>query len=268
MNAISSISEASNLISCRIMLLLLHLLSAILVDWNGTHLNKAAATTPQKSQKPPRNELQITYPKRINSQALAQQIAFPMFMDMRADDITYHHSVADESEFENPCYNFTAFGEEFTIQLTPDLDLVAPSYKAMFDNQTDDVDVEFIKTGVLRNCYYRGVLLGYPDSQVALSICNSLTGSIYTDHFHFFIEPMSKDVNENRHIVHRTRKTSSGKSNRGKSCGIDEERNEDRYRETFSKHYKVRIFQFFIFLVMAFLLYFEYIFFLITFLNI
>ena len=222
------------------MLLLLHLLSVILVDCTSTHLNKAAAVAaaPQKSQKPPQNELQITHPKRINSQALAQQIAFPMFMDMRRadDDITYQQ----QSEFANPCYNFTAFGEQFTIQLTPDPDLVAPSYKAIFDNQTDDVDVDFIKKGALRNCYYRGVLLGYPDSQVAMSICNSLTGSIYTDHFHFFIEPMSKDDDENRHIVHRTRNTSSGKTNRGKSCGTDEKRNEDRYRETFSKPYKVR----------------------------
>ena len=148
------------------------------------------------------------------------------------------------SEFQNPVFNISAFGQQLVIRLTPDEDLVSPSYTTAytFRNRTSD-ESEILKQAMLRNCYYKGVVLGFPESQVALSVCNSLTGSVYTDQFHFFIEPAIESHSEVSddslpHLIHRTRMEDEDMSVDKGECGVNDKKHTRQYQETFKQHGK------------------------------
>ena len=148
------------------------------------------------------------------------------------------------SEFQNPVFNISAFGQQLLIRLTPDEDLVSPSYTTAytFRNRTSD-ESEILKQAMLRNCYYKGFVLGFPESQVALSVCNSLTGSVYTDQFHFFIEPAIESHSEISddslpHLIHRTRMEDEDMSVDKGECGVNDKKHARQYQETFKQHGK------------------------------
>ncbi len=125
----------------------------------------------------------------------------------RADEASLHfrrrRSIADVSrdsededeEFRHPVYNITAFGRQMIIVLERDEKLVSPALTVSYTSSAPNVSCNITnpKRFPVKNCFYKGYVLDEEESSsVAMSICDSLIGSISTARFHYFIEPLKQ----------------------------------------------------------------------------
>ena len=152
------------------------------------------------------------------------------------------HISSDDDEFQNPVYKINAFGEDLILRLHLDEHLIAPSYTTSF-SWKNKTETDLPKQGLLRKCFYKGIVAGKPTSQVAVSICDSMTGSVYTDDHIYFISPLEKDSKHSQtektaslHTIQR--RSISGKKKRStsaavSSCGVIDARHRRRYEQTF-----------------------------------
>uniref|UniRef100_A0A671NZW5 ADAM metallopeptidase with thrombospondin type 1 motif, 15b n=1 Tax=Sinocyclocheilus anshuiensis TaxID=1608454 RepID=A0A671NZW5_9TELE len=111
--------------------------------------------------------------------------------------------VAKRSE-EQPSFRLTAFGRNFTLNLTPDSTFISPALKVY-------------QTGaeLLKGCFYTGVVDSNEDSIVSVSLCHGILGSFITDGKEYLIEPKlfglgtSGKLTEQLHVIKRRRFTKS-----------------------------------------------------------
>ena len=151
-------------------------------------------------------------------------------------------SASSDEEFRNPVYKINAFGEEMLLRLHPDDKLVAPSYTTSYSWKNQST----INTPFLKKCFYKGVVVGRPSSLASLSLCDGMTGSVYTDDYIYSIAPeqMNKEIPKNfgqsetsiphsiqRRSVSRSQKRSS--SDHGSSCGVNDDRHRRKYLQTY-----------------------------------
>ena len=154
--------------------------------------------------------------------------------------ISHDSFETSNEEFETPVYKINAFGKEMILRLYPDDHLIAPSFTTSFSWKNLS-----LSNTALKKCFYKGRVSDQPSSQVTVSICDGLTGSIYTDDHIYFIEPTQKNEkdfqtgNENPipHSIQR-RSISSGHEKRsvnahGSSCGVNDARHRRRYLQTY-----------------------------------
>jgi len=165
-----------------------------------------------------------------------QSVALSHFRSRRS--ISEDSSESSDDEFQTPTYKINAFGEEMVLRLRPDDNLVAPAYTTTYSwkNQT-------LTGSALRKCFYKGLVVGQPTSQVAVSICDGMTGSIYTDDHIYFIAPVQKNAKDSQvresSIYHSVQRRSiSNRSKRsinthGSSCGVKDARHWRRYLLTY-----------------------------------
>uniref|UniRef100_H2ZNU0 Peptidase M12B domain-containing protein n=1 Tax=Ciona savignyi TaxID=51511 RepID=H2ZNU0_CIOSA len=132
-----------------------------------------------------------------------------------------------------------AFGRDLLVRLTKDEALVAPSFTTSYSYKNQTIkELDTSHQPLLRHCFYKGKVVGEPSSQVALSICDSLTGSIYTDEYHYMIKPVTKSGQEEAsvkfHSVQR-RSVGGGRSSQHQTphCGVRDARHTSTYQKTF-----------------------------------
>eukprot|EP00059_Ciona_intestinalis_P001979 XP_002121984.1 A disintegrin and metalloproteinase with thrombospondin motifs 4 [Ciona intestinalis] len=151
-------------------------------------------------------------------------------------ETTSKHTV-HEDEFTRPVYKIPAFGKDLLVRLEKDNSLVAPSFTTSYSYSNETVnDMNTFKQPLLRHCFYKGTVLGEPESQVALSICDSLTGSIYTDSAHYMIKP-TKNAHLPNKAYHSVHKRSVGRwrpeIEETPHCGVRDTKHESTYEKTF-----------------------------------
>ena len=101
---------------------------------------------------------------------------------------------------EQPRFTLSAFGEEFTLNLTPDASFIAPSFTIQRVTakhvevlpsapgaQRQDVPQDSVHQ--LRGCFYSGNVDYNQDSVVAVSLCNGIFGSFINEGKEYVIEP-------------------------------------------------------------------------------
>lgn len=137
-----------------------------------------------------------------------------------------------DQEFGDPKYKIIAFGKETIIELTQHDDLIAPAFTttATFQNATS---VPQSRSSIF-GCYYKGKVAGQPSSQVSLSICGGLLGTIYSEDEELFIEPTKRgDGEQVEHVIHRRSLRRKTRSSHAKACGVNDHRHQRRYTMTF-----------------------------------
>lgn len=147
----------------------------------------------------------------------------------KSDEVT--RELLDQ-EFKDPKYKIVAFGRETIIELTQDNDLIAPAFttSASFENATS---VPQSSPSIL-GCYYKGKVVGQPASEVSLSICGGLLGSIYSEDEELFIEPTNRGNGEQvEHVIHRRSLRRKTRSSHSKACGVNDLHHQRRYTMTF-----------------------------------
>jgi len=127
-------------------------------------------------------------------------------------------------EFDHPVYNITAFGREMIIVLEKDDDLISPQLTISYTSSSPNGSCNITNPNRLpvKNCFYKGYVVGEEDSAVSMSICDSLIGSISTKQYHYFIEPLTKGQPEGDHPVEhliKRRDPSDGRKNPSAKCG-------------------------------------------------
>lgn len=75
-------------------------------------------------------------------------------------------------------FEITAFGEELTLDLVQNTALFAPGYVERTYNAAGEIVAE---ARGRENCYYLGTVRGHPDSVVAMSTCEGLSGFLRLD---------------------------------------------------------------------------------------
>uniref|UniRef100_A0A4W4E7V1 Peptidase M12B domain-containing protein n=1 Tax=Electrophorus electricus TaxID=8005 RepID=A0A4W4E7V1_ELEEL len=101
-------------------------------------------------------------------------------------------------------FRLTAFGRDFTLNLTPDNSFISPTLK-VYRIKTDEDDVE------LRGCFFTGTVDFRKDSVVAVSLCHGIWGSFILDGEEYQIEPrhFGSEINESSieqlHLIKRKR---------------------------------------------------------------
>lgn len=127
--------------------------------------------------------------------------------------------------FERPVYNITAFGREMIVVLEPDVDLVSPELTISYEKSSDQESCNITNPNRIptKDCFYKGYVIGDPESAVSMSICGSLIGSIATSTYHYFIEPLhrgwdSEGLTPVEHIIRR-RDPKDARKEPGRMCG-------------------------------------------------
>ena len=148
-----------------------------------------------------------------------------------------------EDEFKNPLFKIDGFNEELIVRLKPDLELLAPTYTTTYvwGNSTRHQKLQPSKS--LATCFYKGDVLGKPNSKAVLNICGSLIGSIDTDEHNYVIKPIKNNSTESHDsgslphsIQRRSIRSSKSKKAKKSSCGVVEKRNRRKYLQTFKKN--------------------------------
>lgn len=108
---------------------------------------------------------------------------------------------------ERLSFQLNAFGNKFTIHLTPDSNFVAPTLNILHVNSKHlsallngtspedifDSDRESLETGQdFRGCFYSGTVNNNQESVVAVSLCHGIQGSFVTNGDEFFIQPKER----------------------------------------------------------------------------
>ncbi|CAL8336148.1 unnamed protein product [Boreogadus saida] len=119
---------------------------------------------------------------------------------------------------EQPRFTLNAFGEDFTLNLTPDTSFIAPSFtiqrvtakhvevlQSAPGAQRPDVLHDSIHQ--LRGCFYSGNVDYNQDSVVAVSLCNGIFGSFINEGKEYVIEPKQFGLGlgaiEQLHVIKR-----------------------------------------------------------------
>ncbi|CAK8693253.1 unnamed protein product [Clavelina lepadiformis] len=176
-------------------------------------------------------ESEVTTPVRMQED-LSGAVASRHFRRRRSIE---EDSLQAKDEFESPVYKINAFGSDLMLRLERDESLIAPAFTTVYSwrNKTRDFPS---KATSLRKCFYKGAVIGLPSSQVVLSICDSLTGSIYTGEYHYSIAPVDADVDSEEPVAHTIQRRSIGakrSSSGSSSCGVNDKRHDRRYQQTF-----------------------------------
>lgn len=138
---------------------------------------------------------------------------------------------------EQPRFRLSAFGRDFTLNLSPDNSFLSPtltiqrikakdihtlrSASGAHGRQTSETEPDFHnlinKTEEterdLRSCFYSGTVDSNQDSVVAVSLCYGILGSFVTDGDEYFIEPKvlgsgrRERSTEQLHFIKRTTPT-------------------------------------------------------------
>lgn len=108
---------------------------------------------------------------------------------------------------ERLSFQLNAFGNKFTIHLTPDSNFVAPTLNIQHVNSKhlsallngtspEDIfedDSESLEMGQdFRDCFYSGTVNNNQESVVAVSLCHGIQGSFVTNGDEYFIQPKER----------------------------------------------------------------------------
>lgn len=151
--------------------------------------------------------------------------------------------VAKRSE-EQFSFRLTAFGRNFTLNLTPDSTFISPALKVYRIkvnpqerlestsnlvkslNQTEETGAESLK-----GCFYTGSVDFNEDSIVSVSLCRGILGSFITDGKEYTVEPKLfglgtyGKLTEQLHVIKRRRFTKSPQVSKQLSDIRDDNRN-------------------------------------------
>uniref|UniRef100_A0A8C6T697 ADAM metallopeptidase with thrombospondin type 1 motif, 15b n=1 Tax=Neogobius melanostomus TaxID=47308 RepID=A0A8C6T697_9GOBI len=112
---------------------------------------------------------------------------------------------------EQPRFVLSAFGEDLTLNLTPDTSFLSPYFSIQrLRSGHRDLDSTINRTeeseGHLRSCFYSGNVDHDQSSVVAVSLCSGIYGSFITHGKEYFIEPKQRNSihsTEQSHVIKR-----------------------------------------------------------------
>ncbi|XP_029727453.2 A disintegrin and metalloproteinase with thrombospondin motifs 9 isoform X3 [Aedes albopictus] len=105
----------------------------------------------------------------------------------------------------HPEYEINAFGMKMHIKLWHNDDFIRkeiPVTHIISPNETLRRPEDHMDHDELQRCFYKGLVVGDDKSDVAVSLCEGMTGHIRTSRGSFEIEPLQKYSNENTNILH------------------------------------------------------------------
>ncbi|XP_038061947.1 A disintegrin and metalloproteinase with thrombospondin motifs 3-like [Patiria miniata] len=120
---------------------------------------------------------------------------------------------SDDIQQRQPTQNFhfrvDAFGVSLVLNVTRNRYLVSPELRV--ERHNEDGTIDRFRPDTL--CFYSGSVAGQPNSSVAISNCNGLSGFIQAGSEEYFIEPLEPSAGRPRinaslghlHIMYRTR---------------------------------------------------------------
>ena len=188
----------------------------------------------------------LTYPIRLTDNIESNSIHFKPKQSFSSEETSLLHD-----EFSNPVYKIQAFKKELIVHLRPDVDFLAPSFTTAYTWKNNSLNNGFSMSPPSvspTHCFYEGIVAGDENSDVSLSICGSLTGTIKTNNSYFYISQLndnsdSINLNSDQLIPHsiRRRSINTEKISRKKrsSCGVNESRNTRRYKRSFSRFFQM-----------------------------
>ncbi|CAL4098343.1 unnamed protein product [Meganyctiphanes norvegica] len=91
-------------------------------------------------------------------------------------------------------YRWWAWGREWRVRLWADSSFLAPSMLLRQEARTHATVTPPTRHA---HCFHTGLLLGHPDSAIALNICKGLSGVLRVGKIVYFIEPINYSVREN-----------------------------------------------------------------------
>lgn len=112
---------------------------------------------------------------------------------------------------EQPRFVLSAFGEDLTLNLTPDTSFLSPHFSIQrLRSGRPALDSTINRTeeseGHLRSCFYSGNVDRDQSSAVAVSLCAGIYGSFITRGKEYFIEPKQRNSihsTEQTHVIKR-----------------------------------------------------------------
>ena len=166
--------------------------------------------------------------------------------------IIFNKSSVMNDNFSSPVYKIPAFEKELIVHLHPDTAFIAPSFTTVFswkDGTFNNTSASIPRSGSVEHCFFKGEVAGEKNSEVALSICDALTGSIRTSDYLYFISPLqnfngtessANDQLKPHSIQRRSLKRKNNNVNHRSSCGVNESRNRRRYKRPFGDQFSYR----------------------------
>ncbi|XP_051962950.1 A disintegrin and metalloproteinase with thrombospondin motifs 8-like [Xyrauchen texanus] len=159
--------------------------------------------------------------------------------------------VARRSE-EQPSFRLTAFGKNFTLNLTPDNTFISPTLKVYRikakhlaesnSNLTESLNqTEEDGTELLKGCFYTGDVDSNEDSIVSVSLCQGILGSFITDGREYIVEPKGFSLGkhgkftEHLHTIKRRNVTKSQHVSEPLSVLREDENDPDLMRQMSSR---------------------------------
>lgn len=156
------------------------------------------------------HNMELVRPIKIDPPLHDHDLIFDQLHDNEDHPILRHHSghfrhTAAEVWDPHPQYEIQAFGQVLVLELSFNYKFVSPNLQVthVWENYTRRAMHDPNASG----CFYTGKVKGEKNSDVAVSLCNGMTGYIRTSEGNYYIEPVEKFRNDSiASIMHRIKK--------------------------------------------------------------
>ncbi|PSN50868.1 A disintegrin and metalloproteinase with thrombospondin motifs 12 [Blattella germanica] len=157
-------------------------------------------------------EYETLIPEKVNEDGEFLSYELPHFY-FRNQTVRYKRNL--NSDKEKVHYKLSFHGRDHLLEMSPHHEFLSPGMMVEERNDGVATKVNNIKIRPIRNslCHHRGRIKNHLGSRLALSVCDGLTGSIKTNHDHYFIEPVKDHVPDTNgrhlHMIYRRSAVSS-----------------------------------------------------------
>ncbi|KAJ3661835.1 hypothetical protein Zmor_006216 [Zophobas morio] len=115
-------------------------------------------------------------------------------------------------------FNISLHDREHLLILEPVRNFLAPAL--VVERRKRDTHSRSKPSDKSKNCHFQGIVHGQPNSRVAVSACNGLTGMLHTEHGKYYIEPshhLIKQIDPGHpHLVYKRSTVVSGNAKKKK----------------------------------------------------
>ncbi|XP_035895635.1 A disintegrin and metalloproteinase with thrombospondin motifs 9 isoform X4 [Anopheles stephensi] len=117
----------------------------------------------------------------------------------------------------HPEYELNAFGIRMHLKLSHDVGFIQKDMKVthFWPNETLRKPEDHDESRLLQGCYYKGSVVGDPQSTVSVSLCEGMHGHIKITNASFFIEPTKNVSSGDANILHRIQRLMADKPSPG-----------------------------------------------------
>ncbi|PSN39708.1 hypothetical protein C0J52_17987 [Blattella germanica] len=165
-------------------------------------------------------DYEILVPRRVDCHGSFVSYSVPKYYK-RNGNRKKRNTPSDDEKLH---YDLHFDGKNHLIELWPNHDFLSPGLvtETWGEGAASDLNEVKIRSVGDNQCHYTGKIKGFPETRVAVSLCNGMAGHIRTKRHHYLIEPVKdhgpEDDGQHLHMIY----TRTPSQKRKRTCGLND----------------------------------------------